>query len=132
MRETAGAMAAVRAAIPWPLTIAFVVLMLATASWTSARRMTGDATGLLAAAAISAGVVPVLLIALASGTVPVRGIAVVPVAGIVIGGAMTATSLGGRRALDELEARRDEYEGALAVLTTEVRYVGRHSAMILM
>jgi putative ABC transport system permease protein len=39
----------------------------------------------------------------------------VPVAGIVIGGAMTATSLGGRRALDELEARRDEYEGALAL-----------------
>ena len=38
-----------------------------------------------------------LLAALASGTVPLRGIAIVPVAGIVIGGAMTATSLGGRR-----------------------------------
>ncbi|WP_018334362.1 ABC transporter permease [Actinomycetospora chiangmaiensis] len=99
----------------WPLTVVFVVLMLATASWTSARRMTRDRTGLLAAVAIAAGVAPVLAVALVSGTVPLRGIAVVPVAGIVIGGAMTATSLGGRRALDELEARRDEYEGALAL-----------------
>ena len=69
----------------------------------------------LAAAAIAVGVVPVLAITLASGAVPFTGIAVVPVAGIVIGGAMTATSLGGRRALDDLESRRDEYEGALAL-----------------
>jgi putative ABC transport system permease protein len=54
-------------------------------------------------------------VVLLSGTVPATGIAIVPVAGIVIGGAMTATSLAGRRALDELEARRDEYEAALAL-----------------
>jgi putative ABC transport system permease protein len=47
--------------------------------------------------------------------VPLTGIAVVPVAGIVLGGAMTATSLGGRRALDDLETNRDQYEGALAL-----------------
>jgi len=99
----------------WWLTVAFVLVMLAVASWTSARRMTSHRSGLLATGAISVGVLPVLAIALASGAVPLTGIAVVPVAGIVIGGAMTATSLGGRRALDDLESRRDEYEGALAL-----------------
>lgn len=99
----------------WPLTVGFVLVMLTIASWTSARRMTGHRSGLLAAAANSAGVVPVLVVALGSGAVPLTGIAVVPVAGIVIGGAMTATSVGGRRALDDLESRRDEYEGALAL-----------------
>jgi putative ABC transport system permease protein len=99
----------------WWLTVAFVLLMLGVASWTSARRMTTHPSGFLAAAAIVGGVVPVLAITLVSGAVPLTGIAVVPVAGIVIGGAMTATSLGGRRALDDLESRRDEYEGALAL-----------------
>jgi putative ABC transport system permease protein len=99
----------------WWLTVAFVLVMLGVASVTSARRMTRDRSGLLAAAAIGAGVVPVLAIVLVSRAVPLTGIAVVPVAGIVIGGAMTATSLGGRRALDDLEAHRDQYEGALAL-----------------
>jgi putative ABC transport system permease protein len=39
----------------------------------------------------------------------------VPIAGILIGGAMTATSLAGRRALETLRARRGEYEAALAL-----------------
>ena len=99
----------------WWLTVAFVLLMLGVASWTSARRMTTHPSGFLAATAIVGGVVPVLAITLLSGAVPLTGIAVVPVAGIVIGGAMTATSLGGRRALDDLEQRRDEYEAALAL-----------------
>ncbi|HEY2195015.1 MAG TPA: ABC transporter permease [Actinomycetospora sp.] len=99
----------------WWLTVAFVLLMLGVASVTSARRMTRDRSGFLAAAAIGAGVLPVVALVLVSGAVPLTGIAVVPVAGIVIGGAMTATSLGGRRALDDLEAQRDQYEGALAL-----------------
>ena len=49
------------------------------------------------------------------GAVPPTGIALVPVSGIVIGGAMTATSLAGRRALDELANRRGEYEAALSL-----------------
>jgi putative ABC transport system permease protein len=54
-------------------------------------------------------------VVLLSGAVPPTGIAIVPVAGIVIGGAMTATSLAGRRALDELRNRHGEYEAALAL-----------------
>jgi putative ABC transport system permease protein len=99
----------------WWLTAGFVAVMFAVACWTSSRRITTSRSGLAAGVAIAAGVLPVLAIALVSGAVPLTGIAVVPVAGIVIGGAMTATSQGGRRALDDLEAHRDQYEAALAL-----------------
>jgi putative ABC transport system permease protein len=98
-----------------PLTAGFVVLMFAVASATSARRVTGHRSGLWAAVPIAAGVAPVLALLLGSGLVPMRPIAVVPIAGILIGGAMTATSLAGRRALDELHARYGEYEAALSL-----------------
>jgi putative ABC transport system permease protein len=97
------------------LSAAFVLVMLVIASATSARRITGDRTGLLAAVPIGVGALVVLAVVVATGAVPLVGIALVPVAGILLGGAMTATSLAGRRALDELVARRGEYEAALAL-----------------
>ncbi len=98
-----------------PLTAGFVSLMYLIASGTSARRLTRSARGLWAGLSIGAGVLPALGLILGSGLVPFRGISIVPIAGILIGGAMTATSLSGRRALDELQARRGEYEAALAL-----------------
>lgn len=67
------------------------------------------------AAVIAAGVTPTLALLLGSGLVPLAPVAVLPVAGILIGGTMTATSLAGRRALDELATRHGEYEAALAL-----------------
>ncbi|MCF7553582.1 ABC transporter permease [Pseudonocardia sp. WMMC193] len=112
-----GAVAAVILAVvrSWWSTVLFVSLMVGVATWTSARRMTRARSGLLAGVALLAGTVPVLAVVLATGTVPLTGIAVVPVAGIVVGGAMTATSVAGRRALDQLQARRGEYEAALSL-----------------
>lgn len=97
------------------LSVAFVLVMLGVAAFTSGRRMTPGRTGLLAVLPIAVGAAPVIAIVLATGAVPPTGIALVPVCGIVIGGAMTATSLAGRRALDELAARRGEYEAALSL-----------------
>lgn len=97
------------------LTAAFVLLMLGIASWTSARRITKARHGRWAAVSITAGVTPILALLLATGVVPLAPVAIVPIAGILIGGAMSATSLAGRRALDELVARRGEYEAALAL-----------------
>jgi putative ABC transport system permease protein len=96
------------------LTAGFVGLMFAVASATAARRVTGHHNWWVALP-IAAGVAPVLALLLGSGLVPLRGVAVVPIAGILIGGAMTATSLAGRRALDELRARHGEYEAALSL-----------------
>ena len=41
--------------------------------------------------------------------------ALIPVTGILIGGALTATVLGGRRALDELTMRHGEVEAGMAL-----------------
>lgn len=97
------------------LTGLFVLLMFAVAAITSARRVGVPRQIPAVAAAIGAGVLPVLALVLATGVVPWKPIAVVPIAGIVIGGAMSATSQAARRALDELKIRHGEYEAALAL-----------------
>lgn len=97
------------------LATGFVVVMFTIAVLTSARRITSARAGLLAAVPIAAGTLPVLGVVLGAGAVPPTGIALVPVSGIVIGGAMTATSVAGRRALDELRSRYGEYEAGLAL-----------------
>lgn len=101
----------------WWSTALFILVMVGVATWTSARRLTPPhRSGLVAGAAILAGAVPVVVVVLTSGTIPpFTGIAVVPIAGIIIGGAMSATSLAGRRALDTLATRRGEYEAALSL-----------------
>ena len=72
----------------WWATAGFIVMMALVAAATSARRVSTWRRGTLV---------------------------LVPIAGILIGGAMTATSLSGRRALDELHDRHGEYEAALAL-----------------
>lgn len=73
-----------------------------------------------------------LVVIFASGAVPWTGAAIVPMAGIVIGGAMTANSLNGRRCFAALREERDSYEGALALglpVPVAVRLVvARHRA----
>ncbi|GAB3582771.1 ABC transporter permease [Amycolatopsis endophytica] len=94
----------------------FVLLMFTIAAVTSARRIGVPVRRLpWIAVALASGLVPVLALVLGLGVVPVQPIAVVPIAGIVIGGAMTATSQAARRALDELSSRHGEYEAALAL-----------------
>jgi UDP-glucose/iron transport system permease protein len=99
----------------WWATGAFICFMLVVAAATSARRVGTLRSGWPAGLAILAGVVPCGAAVVASGALPSTEVAVLPIAGILIGGAMTATSLTGRRALDELRARHGEYEAALAL-----------------
>jgi len=96
-------------------TAGFIVLMLTVAVVTSARRVASVRHGWPVAVPIAVGAVPVGAMILAAGTMPLTTVAVLPIAGILIGGAMTATSLAGRRALDELHHRYGEYEAALAL-----------------
>jgi putative ABC transport system permease protein len=103
----------------WGLTVLFIALMSTVASITSGRRISRDRTGWWAGAAIVAGVAPTFALLVGSGVVPPKAVSVVPIAGILIGGAMTATSLAGRRALDELRTRYGEYEAALSLGFTD-------------
>ncbi|WP_209313856.1 ABC transporter permease [Blastococcus sp. TF02A_35] len=105
------------------LSAGFVLLMVSVATATAAGRTTGlplrspgAGRRLLATALpVVGGAAPVVALVLASGTVPLRGEAVIPVAGILVGGAMTATSLAGRRLRDEVGQRRGEVEAALSL-----------------
>ena len=100
-----------------PLTAIFLALMVAVAAGTSAKRITGSLRprSWWTAAPILAGLVPTLAAILLSTAVPLEPVAILPTAGILIGGAMTATSISGRRATEELTAQRGSYEAALSL-----------------
>ena len=108
-----------------PLSFAFVGLMYVVATATSVGRLdVGWRKAAWVALAIGAGAGPVVALALGSGVIPLNGAGVIPIAGIVVGNAMTAATLSGRRALDELESQRGAHEAALALglLPTEATY----------
>jgi putative ABC transport system permease protein len=99
------------------LTGLFITFMVMVAASTSARRITRS-LGIAAAwmvLPIVAGVVPVMGLALAAAVVPAEPIAVLPTFGILIGGAMSAATLAGRRVVDELESHRGMYDAALSL-----------------
>jgi putative ABC transport system permease protein len=96
-------------------TILFLAAMYVVASRTSARRLTRARTGWWAAVPIIVATLPIVMGLLLGGVLPSKALAVIPVTGILIGGAMTATSLAGRRAVDELLTRRGEVEAALSL-----------------
>lgn len=95
---------------------AFVLLMFVVASLTATGRV-GVARAQLpwVMLAVGAGAAPVLALLLGSGVVPFNGAGVIPVAGIVIGNTMTAATLSGRRAFDEISGRFGSYEAGLAL-----------------
>jgi putative ABC transport system permease protein len=97
-------------------TAGFVALMLGVAAVTSARRIAPE-TGLRGwpLLPIAAGALPALGVALATGAVPLETVSVLPIAGILIGGAMTATSLTGAQVRAQLSQRWGEYEAGLAI-----------------
>lgn len=105
-------------AVPWTVA-GFVVLMLTTASLTSARRIRGlwhgrriAVAGVLSGTAVALGVI----FALRLVHLDVRDL--VAVAGIVIGNSMSAATLAGRNFRRAAHARRDEVEGWLSLGAT--------------
>lgn len=106
--------AAALASVWWSM--AFVGLMFVVATLTAGQRVEVPRRQLLwLAVAIGAGVLPVLVVILGSGLVPFTGSGIVPTSGIVIGGAMTACSLTGRRAYQEITGQFGSYEAGLAL-----------------
>lgn len=104
---------AVLARLGWSL--AFAAVMLAVASLTSASRIGAFQAWPWSALAITSGVIPSLAVIFVSGAVPWTPAALVPMAGIIIGGAMTANSLTGRRCFVALHDEHGSYEAALSI-----------------
>jgi putative ABC transport system permease protein len=98
------------------LAAGFVAVMFGAASFTSSRRMREIPRPLVAAgSAIALGAASGLIPLLASGAFEVTPRELIPVAGILIGGAMAATSLTGRRLLDDVQASIPLIETRLAL-----------------
>jgi putative ABC transport system permease protein len=105
-------------AVPWTVA-AFVVLMMTTASWTSARRISELWHGRrIAVAGVLSGAVAALVAIFALQLVDVDVRDLVAVAGIVIGNSMSAATLSGRNFWRTSRARRDEVEAWLSLGAT--------------
>jgi putative ABC transport system permease protein len=94
---------------------AFATFMYGVAVYTSSSRIGARRAWPWVAIAVAAGVAPVLTVIFLSGAVPLNGPSLVPMAGIIIGGAMTANSLAGRRAFAALRDEHGLYEAALSL-----------------
>jgi putative ABC transport system permease protein len=99
--------------------IAFVLVMFVVATFTSTRRIRSTAViprqWAYCATAIGCGAFVVLLLLIVPGVVPRNPATILPMGGIIIGGAMTATTLAGRRVLAEYRNRYGEFEAGLSV-----------------
>ncbi|MCT9928699.1 ABC transporter permease [Planotetraspora sp. A-T 1434] len=118
--RAAAQLAAVSLIIVWavarlPAVLLFLLVMYGVAAATAGRRIVRSRAAWWAALPVGAGTVPVVGLMAVTGTLPMKGIVVIPITGIVLGGCLTATSLAGRRALDELTVRRGEVEAALSI-----------------
>ncbi|MCV7015289.1 ABC transporter permease [Mycolicibacterium madagascariense] len=96
-----------------------LAVMFAVASVTAARRSEATRGSAWLALSVAAGMAAVIPLLLLSGVVPLTGVALVPVFGIVLGGTMTASSVSARRALDALSLRAGEVEAALSLGLSE-------------
>lgn len=97
------------------LSALFVLFMFVVATLTAANRLGQTRHTAWCAVPIGLGALPVVGLLLALGVVPTEGVPVIAVSGILIGGAMTAQAVAGRRALDDLYRRKGEVEAALAL-----------------
>ena len=93
----------------------FAAFMFGVAVFTSAGRIGARRAWPWVAVAVVAGALPALGVIFVSGAVPLNGPSLVPMAGIIIGGAMTASSLSGRRAFAALRDEHGQYEAALSL-----------------
>ncbi|MDO5081817.1 ABC transporter permease [Arachnia propionica] len=122
----------------WPLlALAFVTLMLSTASWTAARRAAALSGGRRDAVfAVTVGSVVASGAVLLLGLVPWRAQQVIAVVGIVTGNAMSTVTLLARRLASDLLAHQAEVEGWLALgapfsrATARLRRTGVREALI--
>lgn len=110
------AVAAILATALSNLRTSLVVLgiMFVAATVTAARRSRSNRSWLLAVA-LASGMISVVPLLLSTGLVPITGIAIVPIAGILLGSTMTAVAVAARRALDTLATRAGEVEALLSL-----------------
>lgn len=94
---------------------AFAAMMFGVAVHTTSTRIQARGAWPWAALSMAVGVLPVLLVIFLTGMTPLEGISLIPIAGIIIGNAMTAHTLLGRRAFAALREEHGLYEAGLSI-----------------
>lgn len=97
------------------LSLALVAVMFVMAVVTTTRRVGAPHAWPWSSAAMACGIAPVLATLLLTRTIPLTGIAVIPIAGIIIGNTMTAHTLVGRRGFAALREEHSQYEACLSL-----------------
>ena len=94
----------------------FLLIMFGAAAWTSGRRLRGvRRAALLAAGSIGISSGTALVVLFGTGAFAFEPRFLIPIAGMLIGNTMTATSLAGSRLRDEIGSRRAEIETRLVL-----------------
>lgn len=130
LAAVAGVLAAAMSRL-WSSALVLAVMFVVAAA-TAARRSQAHQGSWWLAGSVGIGLLSVLPLLLLSGVVPLDGVAIVPVAGSVLGATMTATAVAARRALDTLGLRAGEVEAALSLgfsdRAARMEVIGRSAA----
>ncbi|MBM6400434.1 ABC transporter permease [Phycicoccus sonneratiae] len=105
------------------LSVLLLCVMFTIAVVTTVRRVEAPAAWPWATLAMLAGLLPVVLVVLATRTVPPTGLALVPVVGIIAGNTMNGHTLTCRRAFAALREEHGQYEAALSLGLTRSQAV---------
>lgn len=105
------------------LSVLLLVVMFTIAVVTTVRRVEAPRAWPWATVAMLAGLLPVVVVVLATRTVPPTGIALVPVVGIIAGNTMNGHTLTCRRAFAALREEHGQYEAALSLGLTRAQAV---------
>lgn len=100
----------------WASVLTVIVMFIVAVLTTTKRAGATDTQARLAAGfAMSCGLIPVLVILILTGVVPLKGVSIIPTAGIIIGNVMSVHTLVSRRAFDGLREEKDMYEAGLSL-----------------
>lgn len=119
------AAALVIAAVVRSLALSVLLLcgMFGVAVFTTVRRIEARGSWPWAALAMAAGLMPALAIILLTRAVPLTGIALVPVVGILLGNTMNGHTLAGRRCFSALREEVGQYEAGLSIGLTRAQAI---------
>jgi putative ABC transport system permease protein len=97
------------------LSVLLLCAMFAVAVVTTTRRVEAVPAWPWTTVAMLAGLLPVVAVVLLTRTVPLEGIALIPVVGIILGNTMNGHTLVGRRSFAALREETGQYDAALSL-----------------
>lgn len=105
------------------LSVLLLCFMFGVAVFTTTRRVEATHVWPWATLAMAAGLLPVVALILLTRTVPLEGIALIPVVGIILGNTMNGHTLVGRRVFAALREETGQYDAGLSIGLTRAQAI---------